>query len=71
LHDLRHTTVQHQLLAWYRTGRDVQQLLPKLATYLGHVDVHSLQHYLAITPELLREANQRFERYAALEYYHA
>ena len=71
LHDLRHTRVQHQILTWYRTGRDVQHLLPKLATYLGHVDVHSLQHYLAITPELLREANARFERYASLENSHA
>ncbi|WP_438273870.1 tyrosine-type recombinase/integrase [Nitrobacter sp.] len=71
LHDLRHTHVQHQLLAWYRAGKDVQHLLPKLATYLGHVDVRSLQHYLAITPELLHEANQRFERYADLEHSHA
>lgn len=71
LHDLRHTMVQHQLLTWYRTGKDVQHLLPKLATYLGHVDVRSLQHYLAITPELLHEANQRFERYACLEHSHA
>lgn len=71
LHDLRHTMVQHQLLAWYRAGRDVQHLLPRLATYLGHVDVRSLQHYLAITPELLHEASQRFERYACLEHNHA
>jgi len=71
LHDLRHTMVQHQLLAWYRAGRDVQYLLPRLATYLGHVDIRSLQHYLSITPELLHEANQRFERYASLEHHHA
>jgi integrase/recombinase XerD len=71
LHDFRHTMVQHQLLAWYRAGRDVQHLLPRLATYLGHVDIRSLQDYLSITPELLHEANQRFERYASSEHQHA
>lgn len=71
LHDFRHTMVQHQLLAWYRADRDVQHLLPRLATYLGHVDIRSLQHYLSITPELLHEANQRFERYASSEHHYA
>jgi integrase/recombinase XerD len=71
LHDLRHTTAQHHLLAWYRSGRDVQHLLPQLATYLGHVDLSSTQYYLAMTPELLHEANQRFARYAQPEHYHA
>ena len=71
LHDLRHTAAQHRLLAWYRSGRDVQHLLPQLATYLGHVDLSSTQHYLAMTPELLHEANQRFARYAQPEHHHA
>jgi site-specific recombinase XerD len=71
LHDLRHTMVQHRLLSWYRSGCDVQRLLPKLATYLGHVDVNSTQHYLTMTPELLHEASRRFERYAQPESRHA
>jgi len=71
LHDLRHTAAQHRLIAWYRSGRDVQHLLPQLATYLGHVDVNSTQCYLALTPELLHEANQRFARYAQPEDGHA
>ncbi len=62
---------QHRLIAWYRSGRDVQQLLPQLATYLGHVDLSSTQYYLAITPELLHEANERFARYAQGGYRHA
>jgi site-specific recombinase XerD len=28
----------HRVLAWYRSGQDVQRLLPQLATYLGHID---------------------------------
>jgi site-specific recombinase XerD len=67
LHDLRHTAAVHRLIAWYRAGADVQRLLPYLATYLGHVDVASTQHYLTMTPELLGEASQRFERYAQPE----
>src|SRR5215471_474171 len=34
LHDLRHTAAVHRVVAWYRSGRDVQRLLPLLATYL-------------------------------------
>src|SRR3546814_482091 len=39
LHDLRHTSAVHRVLACYREGKDVQRLLPQLATYLGHVDI--------------------------------
>jgi integrase len=70
LHDLRHSMAVHRLLAWYREGADVQRLLPQLATYLGHVDVAATQRYLTMTPELLREASQRFERYAQPEVHH-
>ena len=64
LHDLRHTAAVHRVVAWYRTGQDVQRLLPQLATYLGHLDVRSTQRYLHMTPELLEAASQRFALYA-------
>jgi integrase/recombinase XerD len=64
LHDLRHTAAVHRVVAWYRTGQDVQLLLPQLATYLGHVDIRSTQRYLQMTPDLLQAANQRFAQYA-------
>lgn len=70
LHDLRHTAAVHRVVDWYRAGRDVQRLLPALATYLGHVDIRSTQRYLQMTPELLHEANQRFARYAGPEVSH-
>jgi len=70
LHDLRHTAAVHRVVAWYRAGRDVQRLLPALATYLGHVDIRSTQRYLQMTPELLHEANQRFAHYAGPEVSH-
>ena len=60
LHHLRHSFACARLLAWYREGKDVQVLLPALATYLGHVSVTSTQVYLHATTELLEKANQRF-----------
>lgn len=71
LHDLRHAFAGHRLTAWYRAGADVQRLLPQLSTYLGHLTVASTQVYLTMTPELLREACLRFERYVDLEGTHA
>jgi integrase/recombinase XerD len=64
LHDLRHTAAVHRVLAWYRDGKDVQRLLPQLATYLGHIDIKSTERYLRMTPELLKEASRRFAQYA-------
>jgi site-specific recombinase XerD len=65
LHDLRHAFAVHRLTACYREGGDVQRLLLQLSTYLGHVDLDSTQRYLTLTPELLGQASQRFEQYAA------
>jgi site-specific recombinase XerD len=59
----RHTFAVHRLTDWYKKRADVQSLLPALSTYLGHVDLSSTQRYLTMTPELLAEANRRFQRY--------
>ena len=64
LHDLRHTFAVHRLTEWYRQNADLQRMLPALSTYLGHVDLSATQRYLTMTPELLQQANHRFERYA-------
>ncbi len=65
LHDFRHTFAVRRLIAWYREGKNVQRLLPHLATYLGHVSVRETSRYLTMTRELLSQAGQRFERYAS------
>ena len=70
LHDLRHSFAVHRLTSWYQEGADVQRLLPKLATYMGHVEISSTQVYLTMTPELLQAACVRFERYALKEESH-
>lgn len=59
LHDLRHRFAARTLVDWYRTGRDVERELPRLATYLGHVHVHETYWYLEAVPELLALATQR------------
>jgi integrase/recombinase XerD len=70
IHDLRHTFAVHRLTSWYRQGADVQKLLPFLSVYLGHVHIRATQVYLTMTPELLEEANNRFQQYAMKEVCH-
>ncbi|RPI08014.1 MAG: integrase [Zetaproteobacteria bacterium] len=67
IHDLRHAFAVHRLTSWYQQGVDVQRLLHPLSVYLGHVNLRDTQVYLSMTPDLLREASQRFERYAGKE----
>ena len=64
IHDLRHSFAVHRLLAWYRSGKDVQRLLPLLSTYLGHKGLQETSVYLTMIPELLSEASVRFEAFA-------
>jgi hypothetical protein len=40
-------------------GLDVGRELPKLATYLGHVDVGHTYWYIEAVPELLQLATER------------
>ena len=60
IHDLRHTFAVQRLLGWYRDGLDLNARLPWLATYMGHVDVHSTHLHLQATPELIAQVDRRF-----------
>jgi integrase len=62
LHDLRHTFAVRCIERWYADGSDVQNLLPRLATYMGHGDISATLHYITITQEILGRAGDRFER---------
>jgi integrase/recombinase XerD len=53
LHDLRHTFAVNTMIGWYRTGANVDAMLPLLSTYLGHTSPASTYWYLTGTPELL------------------
>ncbi|MBW1944447.1 MAG: tyrosine-type recombinase/integrase [Deltaproteobacteria bacterium] len=63
IHDLRHSFAVHRLLSWYLDGLDVNARLAYLATYMGHVDVHSTQVYLRATPQLIEQVNRRFHNH--------
>jgi integrase len=65
LHSLRHSFAVGTLLRWYRAGINPQQRLWDLSTFMGHVHPASTAVYLTITAELLEEANQRFNHFAA------
>ncbi len=60
LHHLRHSFACNRVLAWSREGKDINALLPVLATYLGHVSIASTQVYLHASAELLEQASERF-----------
>jgi integrase/recombinase XerD len=63
LHDLRHSFATLRLATWYREGADVEAMLPRLATYLGHVEVASTYRYLTVLPQTLLAASERFRSY--------
>jgi integrase len=66
VHDFRFTFAVHALVRWYRAGIDVQNKLPMLAAYMGHVSIVSTEYYLPFVPELKIEASNLFcKRYGA------
>ena len=63
LQDLRHTFATDRVTVWYNEGKNVQDLLPVLSTYLGHCNLDSTAVYISFTDTLLGEAGDRFESY--------
>lgn len=61
LHDLRHSFAVNTLIRWYRQGLDVEQRLPLLSTYLGHVAPKSTYWYMTAVPELLELIADRLD----------
>jgi integrase len=61
IHDLRHRFAVTTLVRWYRDGEAVGPRLPRLSTYLGHVEPSDTYWYLRADPELLALAAERLE----------
>ena len=59
LHDLRHNYACRRLALWREEGRDINTMLPVLATAMGHVNIYSTQIYLHIEPGDLHAAAAR------------
>lgn len=62
LHDFRHRFAVRTILTWYRSGQNVELLLPALSTYLGHTCVRDTYWYLSACPELMGQAARRLEK---------
>ena len=61
LHDFRHRFAVTTLLDWYRSGQNVDNLMPILSTYLGHSCIRDTYWYLSACPELMEHAANRLE----------
>jgi integrase len=59
LHDLRHNYACRRLALWRDEGKDVNAMLPVLATAMGHVNIFHTQIYLHIEPSDLHDAAAR------------
>jgi integrase len=67
LQDMRHTFATRKLIEWYRDGLDVGRELPKLTTYLGHVDVSHTYWYIEAVPELLHLATEQISQWGGAQ----
>jgi integrase/recombinase XerD len=54
-----HTFAARALINWYRTGKDPEQEMVKLSTYLGHAKPANTYWYIEAVPELLELAAER------------
>jgi integrase len=64
IHDLRHRFICRRLQRWYSEGKDVDQHILALSTYVGHVKVTDTYWYVTATPELMAAAVRRSQRRA-------
>jgi integrase/recombinase XerD len=61
IHDFRHTFAIKCLINCYKENADVNQVIPLLATYLGHKKPSDTYWYLTNIPELMALAVKRLE----------
>jgi len=59
LHDLRHNYACRRLALWRQECKDINAMLPVLATAMGHVNIFHTQIYLHIEPSELHDAAAR------------
>lgn len=62
VHDFRHSYAIKSIINCYQANGDVHQLMPLLATYLGHKKPSDTYWYLSNVPELMALAAERLER---------
>jgi integrase/recombinase XerD len=60
-HDLRHSFAVRTLIEWHRSGMDIDAVMPRLSTYLGHIAPADTYWYLSAAPELMELTAQRLD----------
>lgn len=63
IHDFRHTFIMRTIEGWYREGKNIEELLPILSTYVGHANPGSTYWYMTLTPELMEFAKDKLDTY--------
>ena len=66
LHDLRHTFVVRRMMLWHADGKDIDQMMLALSTYMGHAEIFYTYWYLTAVPELMALVGKKFEHFADL-----
>jgi hypothetical protein len=57
--------VVRRILKWQAEGKDIDQAMLGLSTYVGHAKVSNTYWYLFAVPELMARAAERFEAHHA------
>jgi integrase/recombinase XerD len=68
IHDLRHRFAVQTLIDWHRSEVNIDEQLPTLSTYLGHVSPADTYWYFSASPELMALAADRVaDRFGGLK----
>lgn len=60
-HDLRHSFAVRTLVGWHHAGVDIDQAMPLLSMYLGHLNPSSSYWYLQASPKLIALVASRLD----------
>lgn len=61
IHDFRHSFAVNKVVEWQKSGKNVQELLSILSTYLGHSHYEDTAYYLESSENILKSAMAKFE----------
>ena len=63
---LRHSYCVYCLKKWVLSGEELTNLMPYLATYMGHTDFRGTQYYLRLTADLYPDIIAKTQSYVWL-----
>jgi integrase/recombinase XerD len=65
LRDFRHTFAVSRITDWYEKGLDVENMLPKLAAYMGVWNLKLVNRYLSLVPAHYKQQVERLAKETA------